>query len=209
MDTLKEQVERGRHLEAAERVRALLEAGEGAEAILQGALIPAMDVAGERFQQGEYYLPELLIASRAMKACVAVLAPLLADSGVEPAGKVVLGTAKADLHDIGKNLVALVLEGGGFEVIDLGVDVPAARFVEAVREHRPVAVGVSALLTVTMLHMRQIVAALEEAGLRDGVKLIVGGAPVTQAFADEIGADFYGDEPSAAKAYLRGLVGDA
>ena len=166
--------------------------------MLDSALIPAMDVVGERFSKQEFYIPEMLIAARAMQAGVGIIKPLLAGGQGRSRGKVVIGTVKGDLHDIGKNLVGMMLQGGGFEVIDLGSDVKPARFVEAVRDERPDAVMMSALLTTTMTAMRDTIALLVEAGLRDQVKVGVGGAPVTQRYAEEIGADFYAPDATGA-----------
>ena len=191
---------------AVGRVKGLLDEGRAPEAIMNEALIPAMDEVGELFQKGEYYLPEMLIAARAMKSGLEVLRPLLVESGAEPAGRIAIGTVKGDMHDIGKNLVGMALEGAGFEVIDLGVDVPPGRFVEAIEEQKPVAIGLSALLTSTMVSMADVVRAIESAGLRDGVKIMIGGAPVTQAFCDEIGADFYGGGSTEGRDYARSLV---
>jgi 5-methyltetrahydrofolate--homocysteine methyltransferase len=168
-----------------------LDEGKAPQEILDQALIPAMDIVGEKFNCHEFYIPEMLISARAMQAGVAILKPLLAEAAAKPRGKVVLGTVKGDLHDIGKNLVGMMLQGSGFEVIDLGADVPPQRFVEAVQANTPHFVMMSALLTTTMLSMRDTVEALKAAGLRDRVKVAVGGAPVTQRFCDEVGADFY------------------
>jgi len=154
-------------------------------------LIPAMDVVGQKFSCAEFYIPEMLIAARAMQGGVALLKPLLAAAGSKARGKVVLGTVKGDLHDIGKNLVGMMLEGTGFEVVDLGADVKPERFVEAVQKESPNFVMLSALLTTTMLAMGETIQALKKAGVRDKVKVAIGGAAVTQRFADEIGADFY------------------
>ncbi|MFH2009816.1 MAG: corrinoid protein [bacterium] len=206
MDTLKELVRTGDAEGTSERVGQLLNDGQEAESILKDALIPAMDDVGELFQRGEYYLPEMLIAARAMKRGLEVLKPRLVATGVEPAGKVVVGTVKGDLHDIGKNLVAMALEGAGLEVIDLGVDVGPDRFIESIREHEPVAIGISALLTTTMVAMGETIRAIEASGERGKVKIMIGGAPVTQEFAAEIGADFYGDDPAAGKTYVKGLL---
>ncbi len=166
-------------------------------------MVPAMDEVGRRFECEEYFVPELLLSARAMKGALELLRPLLAASGAEPAGRVVIGTVKGDLHDIGKNLVASILEGGVFEVIDLGADVPPERFIEAVRENNARIVALSALLTVTMPSMRKTIEALEKAGMRQQVKVMVGGAPVTAQFAAEIGADGYGENATAAVALAR------
>lgn len=206
MELLKELVKKGDVQETTGRVRELLEGGADPEAIMKQALIPAMDEVGDEFQRGEAFVPEMLIAARAMQGGLDVLKPLLAESGVEPLGKVVMGTVKGDLHDIGKNLVVMVLEGAGFEVVDLGVDVSPQQFVEAVKEHSPQIVGLSALLTTTMLAMRDTIDAVKEAGLRERVKIMVGGAPLRQEYSDEIGADFYGPDSTAARDYAKQAV---
>ncbi len=170
-------------------------------------MIPAMDEVGRRFECEEYFVPELLLSARAMKGAMELIRPLLAARGAEPLGRVVIGTVKGDLHDIGKNLVASMLEGGGFEVIDLGADVPPEKFVEAVQTRNANIVALSALLTVTMPAMKTTIEALKAAGLRDRVKVLVGGAPLTQRYADEIGADGYGENASVAVTLARRLVG--
>ncbi len=173
--------------------------GARPEAILKDGLIAAMTEVGKKFECGEYYIPEMLIAARAMKSGLALLRPQLVAANVQAIGKVVIGTVQGDLHDIGKNLVGMMLEGAGFEVIDLGVDVSPEKYVSAVQEHRPDVVACSALLTTTMLRMKEIVSALAGAGLRDQVKVMVGGAPVTDRFAAEVGADLFAlDAASAA-----------
>lgn len=170
-------------------------------------MIPAMDEVGRRFEAEEYFVPELLLSARAMKSAMELIRPLLAARGAKPVGRVVIGTVKGDLHDIGKNLVASMLEGGGFQVIDLGADVPPEKFVEAVQEHNAEIVALSALLTVTMPAMKTTIEALKAAGLRDRVKVMVGGAPLTQKYADEIGADGYGENASVAVSLARRLIG--
>jgi corrinoid protein of di/trimethylamine methyltransferase len=172
-------------------------------------MVPAMDEVGKRFECEEYFVPELLLSARAMKGSLVLLRPLLAASGIEPAGRVVIGTVKGDLHDIGKNLVASMLEGAGFEVLDLGADVPPEKFVAAAKERNATVVCLSALLTVTMTGMRAVIDALKDAGMRNRVKVMVGGAPVTQQFATEIGADGYSENASAAVAVARTLVAAA
>jgi len=169
-------------------------------------MVPAMDEVGRRFECEEYFVPELLLAARAMKAAMGLIRPLLAERGAEPAGRVVIGTVKGDLHDIGKNLVASMLEGGGFEVIDLGADVPPEQFVEAVKAGNANLVCLSALLTVTMRGMKTTIEALRQAGVRNRVKVMVGGAPLTPQFAEEIGADAYGENASVAVSLARKLV---
>jgi corrinoid protein of di/trimethylamine methyltransferase len=172
-------------------------------------MIPAMDEVGKRFECEDYFVPELLLSGRAMKAALEILRPLLAASGAQPAGRVVIGTVKGDLHDIGKNLVAAMLEGAGFEVTDLGTDVSPEKFVEAVSTRKANIVCLSALLTVTMPAMRTTLDALRSAGVRDGVKVMIGGAPVTEQYAREIGADSYSENASNAVATARRLVGEA
>ncbi len=187
-------------------VQEALDAGESAERVLREGLIPAMDRVGVRFKNGELYIPEVLLAARAMHAGMAILKPILSKSTETIAGKVLIGTVKGDLHDIGKNLVVMMIEGGGFDVIDLGIDVPASRFVEAVKEHRPQVVGMSALLTTTMVEMKKTIQALEEAGQKGRVKIIVGGAPVTEDFAKDIGADGYAPDAAVAVDVVRSWI---
>ena len=183
-----------------------LAAGVDPQTLVTDYMIPAMDEVGRRFECNEYFVPELLIAARAMKGSLAILRPLLAEQGVEPIGRVVIGTVKGDLHDIGKGLVASMLEGGGFEVIDLGVDVPPEKFVTQAKENRADIIAVSALLTTTMTGMKAVVEALQEAGLESQCKVIIGGAPVTQQYAESIGAHGYSKSASAAVALARQLV---
>ena len=177
--------------------RALWEKIEPKEILEQG-LIKGMKVVGIKFKNNEIFLPEVLLASQAMYGGLKLLQPELIKSGVKAVGKVIIGTAKGDLHDIGKNLVAMMLRGGGFEVIDLGIDVPPEKFLKASQEHQPDIVGISALLTTTMIGMMDIITILKKTGLKNKIKVMVGGAPVTQEFADEIGADVYA--PNAASA---------
>jgi corrinoid protein of di/trimethylamine methyltransferase len=184
---------------------ALAEHADPAE-LVTNYMIPAMDEVGRRFECEDYFVPELLLSARAMKGSLALLRPLLAARGTEPVGRVVIGTVKGDLHDIGKNLVASMLEGGGFEVIDLGADVSPQKFIEAVQSSGANLVCLSALLTVTMGSMKTTIEALKEAGMRDRVRVLVGGAPVTQQYADEIGADGYGINASVAVALARQMA---
>jgi 5-methyltetrahydrofolate--homocysteine methyltransferase len=188
---LKDAVISGKAAKVKELTQQALNEGKKAQDVLDQALIPAMDVVGQKFSCAEFYIPEMLIAARAMQGGVALLKPLLAAAGSKARGKVVLGTVKGDLHDIGKNLVGMMLEGTGFEVVDLGADVKPERFVEAIQKESPNFVMMSALLTTTMLAMGETIQALKKAGVRDKVKVAIGGAAVTQRFADEIGADFY------------------
>jgi 5-methyltetrahydrofolate--homocysteine methyltransferase len=176
------------------------------ELIIKEYLIPAMDEVGRRFECSEYFVPELLISARAMKGSLALINPLLAVRGTKPVGKVVIGTVKGDLHDIGKNLVASMLEGAGFEIIDLGVDVAPESFASSVKEEQPTFLALSALLTTTMPSMKNTIDALAEAGIRNTVKVLIGGAPVTQRFADEIGADGYSDTAGGAVSIARALL---
>ncbi len=176
------------------------------EVLLNEGLIPAMDEVGELYENGERYVPEMLLSAEAMKGSMKLLRPLLTESGVEPTGIVVLGTVEGDLHDIGMNLVGMMLEGGGFEVINLGPETPAEKFVEAVKEHNANLLGMSALLTTTMTHMPEVIEALEEEGVRDQVKVAIGGAPVSQDFADEIGADGYAADAASATDLFKKLV---
>jgi 5-methyltetrahydrofolate--homocysteine methyltransferase len=185
---------------------AALAEGTSAGSLLNEAMITAMAEVGRLFEANEYYVPEMLIAARAMKAGLAILKPQLVATGVEPKGRVVLGTVRGDLHDIGKNLVAIMVEGAGFEVIDLGVDVSPEAFVAAARDRNADVIGVSALLTTTMPGMKGTVDAVEEAGLRGKVKVIIGGAPVTQRYADEIGADGYSRDAAGAANLVKRLL---
>jgi 5-methyltetrahydrofolate--homocysteine methyltransferase len=169
-----------------------------AEAILKQSMMPAMAEVGQLFEDGEYFVPELLVAARAMQGGLGILKPLLADEAVEPIGKVVTGTVKGDLHDIGKNLVGIMMEGAGFEIIDMGTDVSPEKFVEAVKESGAQVVAMSALLTTTMANMPGTIKAFEEAGLRNAVKIMIGGAPVTEDYAKKIGADGYAPDASQA-----------
>jgi len=196
----------GNARKAEEVTKAALAANVDPSELLGKYMIPAMDEVGKRFECNEYFVPELLIAARAMKTSLALLTPKLAAAGAKAVGRVVIGTVQGDLHDIGKNLVASMLEGGGFEVVDLGVDVPPQKFVEAAKEKMGSIVALSALLTTTMTQMRLVVQALEAAGLRDKTKVMIGGAPITQQYADEIGADGYSDNASGAVGAARKLA---
>jgi 5-methyltetrahydrofolate--homocysteine methyltransferase len=183
-----------------------LDGGASPDVILKQGLIPAMEQIGSRFKNGDIYIPEVLIAARAMHAGLAVLKPILSKSNSPMAGKVVIGTVKGDLHDIGKNLVVMMLEGGGFEVVDLGVDVPPEKFMWAVNEHHPQVVAMSALLTTTLKEMKNTIAALKQAGRKDRVKTIIGGAPVTEKFANESGADAYAPDAASAVDAVKSLL---
>jgi corrinoid protein of di/trimethylamine methyltransferase len=192
---------------ALEVTNEALDQGANPSELITRWMIPAMDEVGRLFEAQDYYVPELLLAGRAMKAALEPLRPLLAASGAQPTGRIVLGTVKGDLHDIGKNLVGSMLEGAGFEVFDLGIDVPSEKFVEAAREHQADIVALSALLTVTMPEMEKAIEALRSAGIRGRVKVLIGGAPVSRGYAEEIGADGYGDNASSAVTMARALMG--
>jgi 5-methyltetrahydrofolate--homocysteine methyltransferase len=197
----------GKAEEVAELVQKALDQEMTPAEILSGGLIASMDEVGRDFKAGDLFVPEVLIAARAMHAGMDVLRPLLTESDVPSTGKYVIGTVQGDLHDIGKNLVRMMLEGAGFEMVDLGTDVHPDAFVDAVREHQPNIMGMSALLTTTMVNMKTTVEALEEAGLRDSVKIMIGGAPVTAAFAKEVGADAYAPDAASAVDLARHLAG--
>jgi 5-methyltetrahydrofolate--homocysteine methyltransferase len=200
-----ENVIEGQAAEVESGVKAALAAGINAGTILNEALIAAMDEVGRRFEDGDFFVPEMLISARAMQAGLALLKPHLASTDIRAAGKIAIGTVKGDLHDIGKNLVAMMLEGAGFEIMDLGVDVSPESFVNAVQEGANL-IGMSALLTTTMSNMGNTIEALKTAGLRDKVKVMVGGAPVTEEFAKSIGADAFAPDASSATRVARQLV---
>ncbi len=188
------------------KIQEALDAGLDPTTILNDAMIAAMSEVGRRFECHEYYVPEMLVSAKAMQAGLAILKPHLPRADAQNAGKVVAGTVRGDLHDIGKNLVCILLEGAGFQVIDLGTDVPPQKFCDAVREHAPNFLCMSSLLTTTMVHMKKTIDALKEAGLRDKVKVLIGGAPVTEEFAREIGADGFAPDANRAVALARSLV---
>ena len=183
-----------------------LEAGMDPETLLYDALIPSLEEVGARFERGDFFVPEMLIAARAMQGALDILRPLLAETGAKPIGTFVMGTVKGDVHDIGKNLVNIMLEGAGFTVYDLGVNVAPERFVEQVEEHKPDIVGFSAFLTTTMPMFKANINALEKAGIRDNVIVMVGGAPVTQEYADKVGADGYAADASTAVRLAKDLI---
>ncbi|MFM8323072.1 MAG: corrinoid protein [Chloroflexota bacterium] len=189
-----------------ELVQKALDQGIEPGAVLNQGMIAAMGKVGELFEEGEYFVPEMLISARAMQAGLSVLKPHLAGSSVQSAGRVVIGTVKGDLHDIGKNLVAMLMEGAGFEVVDLGADVPPEKFVAAIKTGSVDIIGLSALLTTTMPMMKQTIDALVAAGVREQIKIMIGGAPVTQGYADQIGADGYAPDASRAVAVAKSLL---
>jgi len=209
LQTLARAILEGKRNEAVVLTQKLVDAGVTPKQILDEGLIAGMSVAGEKFKNGEYFVPEILVAARAMKASMEILRPLLVATDVQPIGTMVIGTVHGDLHDIGKNLVAMMMEGAGFKVVDLGVDVSAEKFIEAAKEHNAQIVGMSALLTTTMTYIPEVIKAFDEAGLRPKVKLIVGGAPVTQEWANQIGADAYAPDAATAVDKCKELLGAA
>jgi 5-methyltetrahydrofolate--homocysteine methyltransferase len=207
LSTISTLVIEGNFGEMVDKTNAALEEGLGADEILNNGLMPGMDHVGVEFKAGNMFVPEVLRSAKAMQEAMDIIRPMLAESETETAGKVLLGTVKGDLHDIGKNLVGMMCEGAGFEVIDLGKDVEPEAFVEAVKEHKPNILGMSALLTTTMRAMERTIKALEEAGVRDTVKVMIGGAPVTQDFADQIGADGYAANAASASEMAKQYAG--
>ena len=197
----------GKGDKAADATKRALDEGVAPQDIINGQMIRAMSQVGQNFQDGKAFVPQLLMAGRAMKAALEILKPLLAGQASTTLGRIVIGTVKGDLHDIGKNLVASMLEGCGFEVKNIGIDVPSDKFVEAVKDYNADILCMSALLTTTMTYMKDVIQALEDAGIRQNVKVMVGGAPVTQNFADEIGADGYSDNANSAVAVAKELMG--
>jgi methylmalonyl-CoA mutase cobalamin-binding domain/chain len=189
-----------------ELTRAGLAMGMGPEELLYEALIPSLEEVGARFERGDFFVPEMLIAGKAMAGALEILRPLLAETGAETIGKIVIGTVKGDVHDIGKNLVNIMFEGAGFEVIDLGVQVAPEKFIDAIKQHQPDIVGFSAFLTTTMPMFKANINALQKAGMRDQVIVMVGGAPVTQEYADVVGADGYASDASAAVVKAKELL---
>jgi len=208
LDELREAVVDGQAKVAVAKVTEALAAGTDAGTVLREGLIAGMAQVGKLYEDGEVFVPEMLVAARAMSAALAVLKPYLVEQGVASSGKVAIGTTEGDLHDIGKNLVAMMLEGSGYEIVDLGVDVPATKFIEAIRDGANV-VAMSALLTTTMTNMRSTIAAIEAAGLRDQVRIVVGGAPITKSYADEIGADGYAEDASGAVCMVKEVLAAA
>lgn len=198
LKALAQAVLEGKRNDAVELTQKLVDGGVAPKEILDNGLIAGMSVAGEKFKNGEYFVPEILVAARAMKGAMEILRPLLVATDVQPIGTVVIGTVRGDLHDIGKNLVAMMLEGAGFQVVDLGVDVTADRFVQAAKEHNAQIIGMSALLTTTMTYMPEVIKACDAGGLRGKTKVIVGGAPITQEWANQIGADAYAPDAATA-----------
>jgi 5-methyltetrahydrofolate--homocysteine methyltransferase len=207
LQKISEELQKGNYQEMPKLVQEALNANVPPSKILSDGLVAGMDVVGEKFRRDEFFMPEVLISARAMQAGMDILRPKLIETGVKLAGKIVLGTVKGDLHDIGKNLVGMLMEGAGFQVIDLGIDVPSERFVEAVKMNRPNILGLSSLLTTTMPKMKEVIESLVEAGVRGRVKVMVGGAPVTEKFAKDVGADAYAPEAASAVEKARELIG--
>ena len=207
LSTISTLVIEGNFVDMVDKTKAALDEGLGAGEILNNGLMPGMDHVGVEFKAGNMFVPEVLRSAKAMQEAMDIIRPLLAESDAEMAGKVLLGTVKGDLHDIGKNLVGMMCEGAGFEIIDLGKDVEPEAFVEAVKEHKPNILGMSALLTTTMRAMERTIKALEEAGVRDTVKVMIGGAPVTQDFANQIGADGYAANAASASEMAKQFAG--
>ena len=206
-DQLKQAIIDGNEGVATAMTQALVATGASPREILDEALLPGMDVVGARMREGECFIPEVLLSARVMQACLDLLRPLMAAGDEAGMGTVVIGTVEGDLHDIGKNLVGMLLQGAGFTVVNLGTGVTASDFVAAVKEHQPRIIGMSALLTTTLPHMSETIALLKDEGLRDAVKVMVGGAPVTAAYAEEIGADGYGANAGMAVERAKELVG--
>jgi 5-methyltetrahydrofolate--homocysteine methyltransferase len=205
LSLISESLIKGDAVKVKQYVEQAINEGVELQKILNEGLIAGMNVVGEKFKKNEIYIPEVLRVARAMHAGLSVLKPLLSKSSVSPIGRFVIGTVKDDLHDIGKNLVAMMVEGAGFEVIDLGIDVPPEKFIDAAEKYRPDVIGLSALLTTTMFSMKRTVEILKNAGIT--AKIIVGGAPVTQKFADEIGADGYAPDAVSAVDKIKELIG--
>lgn len=199
-------LEKGDAAGVKELTQKALDQGSSAEEILNRGLVTGMDVIGEKFKKNEVFIPEVLIAARAMKAGMEIIKPLLAEAKVKAKGKIIVGTVKGDLHDIGKNIVAMMLEGAGFDIIDMGTDVAADKILQHVIQDKPDVVGLSALLTTTMVYMKEIIDALEKQGVRKNVKVIIGGAPITNRYAEEIRADGYAADAASAVDLVKHLL---
>jgi 5-methyltetrahydrofolate--homocysteine methyltransferase len=207
LQKISEELQKGNYQEVPKLVQQALDAKIPPAKILSDGLVAGMDIVGDKFRRDELFMPEVLISAKAMQAGMDILRPKLIEAGVKLAGKIVVGTVKGDLHDIGKNLVGMLMEGAGFQVIDLGIDVSSEKFVEAVKSHKSNILGLSALLTTTMPKMKEVIESLVEAGVRESVKVMVGGAPVTEKFAKDIGADGYAPDAASAVEKARELVG--
>ena len=207
LQKVSEELQKGNYQEVPKLIQEALNAKIPPAKILSDGLVAGMDIVGDKFRRDELFMPEVLISAKAMQAGMDVLRPKLIEVGAKLAGKIVLGTVKGDLHDIGKNLVGMLMEGAGFQVIDLGIDVGSEKFVEAVKSQKPNLLGLSALLTTTMPKMKEVMESLVEAGVRGSVKVMIGGAPVTEKFAKDVGADGYAPDAASAVEKARGLVG--
>lgn len=209
LDELYDNTIDGKKQEVVALTKEALELGMDPSDVLFEALIPGLEEVGRLFEEGTFFVPEMLVAARAMQSAMDILRPLLAETNAKPTGVFLMGTVKGDIHDVGKNLCNIMLEGAGFQVIDLGVNVPEETFVEAIREHKPDAVGLSAFLTTTMPMFIPTIEAIEKAGLRDSVKIFVGGAPVTMEYCQKVGADGYAPNASALVRELKSALGIA
>lgn len=207
LQKISEELQKGNYQDVPKLVQEALHGKIPPAKILSDGLVAGMDIVGDKFRRDELFMPEVLISAKAMQAGMEVLRPKLIEAGVKLAGKVVVGTVKGDLHDIGKNLVGMLMEGAGFQVIDLGIDVPSEKFVETVKTQKPNILGLSALLTTTMPKMKEVMESLVEAGIRNSVKVMVGGAPVTEKFAKDIGANGYAPDAASAVEKARELIG--
>ncbi len=207
LQSISESLQGGRAKEVKDLVQQAIDQGIGARTILEDGLLAGMNIIGAKFKRNEVFVPEVLIAARAMNIGMVLLKPLLVTAGVQATGKVIIGTVKGDLHDIGKNVVRMMMEGKGLEVIDLGADVPAGKFIQAVKDHDADILALSAMLTTTMIEMKAVIEALEAAGLRDKVKVMIGGAPITEGFRATIGADSYTVDAASASEQAIALIG--
>jgi 5-methyltetrahydrofolate--homocysteine methyltransferase len=205
-EQIAEGVVKGQADTVKELVNEAIAGGNSAEDIMNKGLVAGMDVVGAKFKNNEFFIPEVLVSARAMTAGLDILNPLLAEANVKAKGKVVIGTVKGDLHDIGKNIVGMMLQGAGYEIIDLGADVPKEKFIESTQNEDAHMVGMSALLTTTMIYMQEVIQGLKDAGLRNKIKVIIGGAPVTQAYADQIEADGYAPDAASAIDLVKDLL---
>jgi 5-methyltetrahydrofolate--homocysteine methyltransferase len=205
-EKIADEVQKGNSQTVEELVKEALSPETPAERILNDGLVAGMNIVGEKFKNNECFIPEVLVSAKAMTMGLEILKPRLAESNVKPRGKVVVGTIQGDLHDIGKNIAAMLLQGAGFEVVDLGADVPIDKFVEAAKNEKADIVGISALLITTMVNMKAVIAGLKEAGLKDNVKVIIGGAPVTQDYANQIGADGYAPDAASGVDIAKNLL---
>ena len=206
-EQIADEVQKGNAVATSQLIEQALGKGETAESILYNGLVEGMNIVSDKFKNNECFIPEVLVSARAMSQGLERLKPLLAAANVEPRGKVVMGSIQGDLHDIGKNIVGMLLQGAGYEIIDLGVDVAVQKFVDAAKERQADVVGLSSLLTTTMVNMQSVITGLEGAGIRSAVKVIIGGAPVTAAFAEKIGADGYAPDAASAIDLVDGLLG--